>query len=131
VKVFNINGKESNWIPKAGSNRKRSSFHTLAKNLLSKRFPTAQILDEVPFKPLSGKTLYLDLYITPHNIAIEVQGQQHYKFNSHFHKTIFDFHQQQSNDQIKKIWCNKNGIELITLSCYETPEDWIGKFNEC
>jgi hypothetical protein len=127
MKVEDLHGKESDWTPKAGRDKKRSKLHIIAKELLKKKFPTAQILDEVPFKPVKGKTLFIDLYVVPHNIAVEVQGQQHYKRSSHFHQTPFALARQKSNDGLKKAWCEQNNITLVILE-FDTIKLWGDKF---
>ena len=58
----------------------RSKYHTQARQLLKKKYPTLQILEEVGVKIRKGTTLYLDFFLPLINSGIEVHGEQHYKF---------------------------------------------------
>ena len=46
---------------------------------------------------------------------IEFNGEQHYKFNTYFHKSAKDFLYQQFKDQLKKDYCLKNNIPLYII----------------
>ena len=103
--VEDIDGKRSSWkltghlaTNNKYTDRKRSSFHLAARRLIISIFPTLQILEEVPVKISQPLTLYLDFYLPLTQTAIEVHGQQHYKFNSLFHKRKWDFIIQKKND---------------------------------
>ncbi len=72
----------------------------------------------------------LDFYIPEINVAIEVQGQQHYEYNPFFHRTYEKFLDQQRRDKDKRYYCEKRRIKLYTpqssglLSCiYKNEED--------
>ncbi|RIB07955.1 hypothetical protein C2G38_2045573 [Gigaspora rosea] len=57
--------------------------------------------------------LELDIYYPEHVLAIEVQGQQHEKYNKFFHRRDpKNFIKQQVRDQLKKKLCKENGINL-------------------
>lgn len=103
--------------------RPRSELHVLARDIIKERFPTMQVLEEVPIQPYKGKTLYLDFYIPLIRLAIEVHGEQHFKFSSLFHSSTRDFIKQQSNDEDKKNWCEQNGIGLIIFK-YDEKDQW-------
>lgn len=57
----------------------------------------------------------LDFYLPEYNIAIECQGEQHFKFCKYFHKTNENFKKSQQLDVIKKKLCDKNGIKLFEI----------------
>ena len=59
-------------------------------------------------------TLYLDFKIQ--NVVIEIDGTQHYKRNSFFHKTEEDFTKQIDRDTQKNVWCTQNGLTLHRVS---------------
>ena len=83
-----------------------------------------QILEEVPIKP-RGITQYIDFYINQIKLAIEVHGQQHYKFNTMFHASAQDFLNQRKKDSDKKEWCEINNITYIELPYNKKVEEWI------
>jgi len=132
MKVKDLNGNSSTWkirgeIVSANDNRSRSKLHLKARKILYDLFPTMQILEEVSINPRIGKTQYLDFYINQIKLAIEVHGQQHYKFNSLYHATAQDFLNQKKNDADKKNWCDINNISYIELPYNEDEDSWTIK----
>lgn len=107
-----------------GKIQHKSSFHLQARKLISKTFPTMQILEEVPIPLRKSETLYLDFYIPLLKTAIEVHGEQHYKFIPFYHNSRLSFIKGQKRDHDKQEWCEKNGIKHIVLGYMESPEDW-------
>ena len=69
------------------------------------------------FIKINEKTLRLDFYIEDINLAIEYDGQQHYKpiekfgGQEEFEKTIY-------RDSLKDKYCNDNNIQLIRIPYY-------------
>lgn len=63
----------------------------------------------------TGGRLELDFYIEEPMVAIEVQGQQHYIFTPHFHKTYVDFEAQLLRDRAKREVCESRGIMLYEI----------------
>ena len=128
--VIYINGaKCGSWKPRGqevsnnNDTRHRSKLHVMARELIKRRFPTMQVLEEVAFQPMPKSTLYFDFFLPLRKLAIEVHGQQHYSFNTMYHSSRFDFLNQLTNDDHKKQWCNLNGIELVILP-YDRTEEW-------
>lgn len=77
-------------------------------------YPKEKVLQEQTIK-INGKNLYLDIYIPRIKVALECQGEQHYKFNKFFHSNSADFIQQKKNDELKKIFCKESGITLVEV----------------
>jgi len=133
MKVIGINGKEYIWNLSDynvfnDDTRKRSKYHIRARKLLKDIFNSYRILEEVKL-PGSSEThkksvLYLDFYIPNINLAIEVHGQQHYEYNSFFHKSKADFLKSKARDEDKIDWCKLNNITLITLKFSESDDEW-------
>lgn len=65
--------------------------------------------------PETGHNLELDMYNEVLKIAIEYNGEQHYKYPSFFIKTEAAFIQQIRRDDYKKKMCKYVGIRLITV----------------
>lgn len=63
---------------------------------------------------------YFDFYIPDYNLIIEYHGQQHYLFNSHFHKTEENFLKSIQKDLMKKEKSLENGMNYISIKydCY-------------
>lgn len=72
----------------------------------------------------TGKNLELDGYNEDLKLAIEYNGEQHYKKSSLFHKNgMIDLEKQQERDTKKRELCKKNGIYLITVPYYEKEKE--------
>ena len=66
--------------------------------------------------------LELDIPYYDYGFAIEVQGEQHEKFNKFFHRgDPNNFIKQQERDQLKKELCEKNQIALRYVWYYKDP----------
>lgn len=81
---------------------------------------------EVSFKGLTGDKgvpLRFDFAIfnscNQLTALIEFDGQQHFKFTPHFHKSNIDFHRQQQWDIKKNKFCLSNHIPLIRVPYWE------------
>jgi len=102
----------------------KSKGHILAKQILKELYPLEVIYEEPTIKITRNKNLYIDLFIPRLYLAVEVHGEQHYSFNSLFHKNKMQFLQQKNNDRLKKEWCKLNEIALIELPHYENATQW-------
>ena len=101
-----------------------SSYHKKVKELLVRIFPTDVIIEE---SPIPAEYLYLDFYLPHRQLAIEVHGEQHYKFNNHFFDSQMDFFQAQARDRRKLNWCVEQSIDLVILNYNEDMNEWERK----
>lgn len=62
-----------------------------------------------------GHNLELDCFNEDLKIAIEYNGEQHYKYIPYFHKTKDTFYNVKYRDEMKKRMCEENGIRLIVV----------------
>lgn len=125
--VYDLDGNSYKWsiLGNTKNNRKnQSSLHKAANLLLSEIYPTITILQEVPIVVKKNQTLYLDFYIPLLKRAIEVHGEQHYKFVAHYHSNAMGYIKHKKRDSDKKEWCDINGIEHIELPYNETVDQW-------
>ena len=76
---------------------------------------------------VTGYNLEIDLYNDDLKLAIEVQGDQHYKFTPFFHKNKDSFTMQRYRDEMKKQKCIKEGITLIEIP-YKVGEKGLKKY---
>jgi hypothetical protein len=98
---------------------------TLAKKaitLVKTIYPTVPILDEWAIK-VDKTTLYVDIYIPLLKLAVEVHGEQHYKFVPHFHSSIKEFVKQKQRDVAKKLALEEAGIRLVVLP-FNEESNW-------
>lgn len=66
--------------------------------------------------PKTKRNLELDVYDPITKTAIEYNGIQHYKYVSKFHKTAEDFEKQVERDLLKIELCEKEGVNLLSVS---------------
>jgi hypothetical protein len=129
MKIRDLNNDIHKWnlqgyVVRANEQRPRSKLHLAARNILVEMFPTVQVLEEVLIPITRNERGYLDFYINTIKLAIEVHGQQHYKFNSLFHTSAQDFANQKKKDRRKKEWCEYNNITYVELPYNESEEEW-------
>lgn len=63
----------------------------------------------------NGGRLELDFYIPNLQLAIEVQGIQHFVYTPFFHNTYKDFEDQIKRDESKRVFCNYQNIKLLEI----------------
>lgn len=63
-----------------------------------------------------GERVELDFYIEELSIAIEVQGEQHYRYVQIFHHTQDGFRKRVACDEFKRRACDKFGVRLYEVS---------------
>jgi hypothetical protein len=102
----------------------KSDLHLLARSLIHEIYPTLQVLEEVPIPIRRSETLYLDFYLPLIKKAIEVHGEQHYKFIPFYHSNRMNFLKAQKRDAEKKEWCEINGITHVVLPHFESLDKW-------
>jgi hypothetical protein len=127
--IKDLDGNSHSWhltghIAKGRIDNK-SSFHLQARSLLINEFPTLQILEEVPIQIRKSEVLFLDFYLPLKKMALEVHGEQHYKFVGFYHSNQLGFIKSQKRDKEKTEWCQINGIKQIVLPYSETTDQWI------
>ena len=137
MNVAGLDGKTWKWNPSRSQasvdEKNRSSLHKKARKLLKDIYPYDRILEEVTLpgtKTGSRKTLlYADLYVPNRDLIVEVHGEQHFKFNSFFHKDKMAFFKAKGRDNDKKAWCDLNHIRLNVLNYNESEDEWRIKFD--
>lgn len=107
----------------------KSSFHIKARGVLSNKYPTLQILEEVSINLRKNETLYLDFYLPLKKMCIEVHGEQHYKFVGFYHSNMLSFLKAQKRDKEKQEWCELNGITHIVFPHFENEQQWLERLN--
>lgn len=81
-------------------------------NLLKEIYPHYQIVYEYPLGDLEQR---IDLFIPDLGIAVEYNGEQHYKFISHFHKDETDWNKSVLLDKQKINYLEEKGVKLVII----------------
>ena len=69
------------------------------------------------------KPMPLDFYLPEYNVAIECQGEQHFKNREFFNN--YPFEKRIEMDLLKNRLCLENGVKLLYYSSkYSVPKDW-------
>lgn len=118
MKTLDLNGKEHVWnlsgyVPNGLETRPRSELHLQAREILKNHYKTDRILEEVH---IPGHQLFLDFFIPRLHLAIEVHGEQHFRYISFFHGNPAGFARAKKNDRDKEQWCKLNNIKLIVFA---------------
>lgn len=131
--ITDLDGNSHNWLLTGnmakGKINNRSSLHLNARELISKVYPTLQILEEVPINLRRGETLYLDFYLPLKKVCFETHGEQHYKFVQFYHNNMLNFLKSQKRDREKQEWCEINNIKYIVLPYNESLDLWFERIN--
>jgi very-short-patch-repair endonuclease len=100
----------------------KSKIQWRVGQILQGLFPGFVLLEEFN---IPGSRFYLDFLLPGLRIAIEVDGEQHYKFNKFHHRDRAGFLRAQSRDRDKEEWCALNNIKLIRIRKNEDIEEKI------
>jgi len=106
-KYKNIKKYLINW-----NSSSRSKFQTRVKKFINKYWSQDVVFEEFP---VIGTRLTLDFYNANKKVAIEVQGNQHYKYIEFFHQSRANFIDQLKRDQKKETFCELNQIKLVSI----------------
>lgn len=78
-----------------------------------------QYVKEKTFSDLRNGKLRFDFYLPLTNTLIEIDGEQHFKFTPHFHKTKRDFTHAKQNDYYKNSYALAHGLQLYRIPYWE------------
>lgn len=106
----------------------KSKVQARVKALLKQHWFSDIVFEEMP---VIGTRLTIDFYNANKKIAIEVDGNQHYKFNKFFHNNSRqNFLSQLQRDDKKEYFCEINNIRLVRILESDTiDEDLLIKLN--
>ena len=137
MKAKGLNGREykinfQKYVVKNDDKTKKSKYHLRAREVIKKVYGNYLVVEEVKLpgirEPGVKSSLFLDFLIPVVMIGVEVHGEQHYKYCPFFHKTKAGFFAHKRRDQLKRDWCDLNGIELIELKYSDSIETWENQF---
>ena len=109
MKVTGLNSREYTLDLKRYTKQREncSFYHKIARVLLKEMFRGYNIYEEVKLpgsvKPAKKSVLYLDFFIPNAIMAVEVHGEQHFKYVPYFHKSKAGFAQAKKRDLDKRV----------------------------
>lgn len=125
-KVYSVDLNK--YLLKPTSTTKKSKYHLMARELLKDFYKGYYIYEELKLpgsrNAAKKSVLFLDFFIPSVRLGIEVHGEQHYKFNSFFHKTKAGWLDSKFRDAEKERWCTLNEIDLIVFNYADTIDIW-------
>lgn len=83
------------------------------EKIYNKPFPNTR--PQFLYNPVTQALLELDCYNESEQLAIEYNGEQHYKYIEKFYKNYESFLCQKYRDEIKIRLCKENNITLIVV----------------
>lgn len=104
-----------------GESKGETLCRAAAEKVFKKKF--VKVRPDFLKNNVTGMNLELDIYNEELKVAIEYNGQQHYKYVPFFHKNYEHFLNQKYRDEIKKMLCKQQGIHLIEISYETSPTD--------
>jgi len=91
----------------------RSKIQKRVKDLLYPHWIADVVFEELP---VLGTRMTLDFYNANKKLAVEVDGNQHYKYNKFFHSNSRqNFLSQLQRDEKKEYFCEINQIRLVRI----------------
>jgi hypothetical protein len=105
-----------------------SNFEDDIEELLNEAFPRCTILPQYSVK-FGGDQLFIDFFIPSMNLAIECQGEQHYKFVPHYHQSEEGFKSYLARDQAKRDWARKQKAILVEIPFNQKPTTAVELFH--
>ena len=128
MQIKTLDGQMQNWQLTGhyahAKLENKSSLHLKARQILKNCYPTLQVLEEVPVPIKRSDNYYIDFYIPMLKTAVEVHGEQHYKFVQFYHNNQLGFLRSQKRDREKREWCELNNIKYIELPFTESENEW-------
>jgi hypothetical protein len=115
--AFDPVGRSLLGFNKSGSNSFQSRGEMECKRVIEKITGRSFTKTRPTFlkNEITGQNLELDCYNPELKLAIEYNGEQHYKYTPRFHRTRDSFYNTKYRDQLKMELCKKNNIKLIIV----------------
>ncbi len=112
--IWDLLGKPTKKLPKKPFESKGEiECRRAIEKLTGHKFPKTR--PSFLMNVVSGHNLELDCYNDELQMAVEYNGEQHYKFIPYFHSSKDAFQNLKYRDEMKQRLCKENGINLITV----------------
>ena len=137
--VESVGNSAYNWIfgvkrqrhhgPRGRRGPRYNKTEEICRSIIERMYgrPFPSVRPDFLKNPRTGKNLELDCYNPELRIALEYNGQQHYKYTKYFHRSKQQFYAQVHRDDWKRKKCREYGIKLIEVP-YWVREDKLENF---
>lgn len=107
---------------------------TSSQGLLYCKDNISNLLDDNPkmektwdwlISPHSSSHMYTDLYYPKHNLVVEYDGEQHYRFVPQWHRTLENFERSKERDGEKDRLLEKHGVNIIRIRYHNLNKESI------
>lgn len=99
------------YVPIRCRNKNEGRCRLMLEILTGEEFVSTRSLPWL-INPITNRNLELDCYCDKLKIAVEVNGDQHYKKDAYYSR---DLEYQVYKDRVKEILCYQNGVTLIII----------------
>lgn len=113
IYYFNKIKKTTKTLNKSIVSKGESICKTTVEKLTDKTF--VKVRPDFLLNTVTGRNLELDCYNAELKLAVEYNGEQHYKYKTFFHKNIGEFRELKYRDTLKQIMCKEAGVTLIIV----------------
>lgn len=107
------------WCPNCSGFR----MEHFSRSILEKAFGVPFPNTSPSWLRFRGRKFILDGYNDGLKLAFEYNGEQHYRFTAHWHKSEKAFLKQEVRDEIVSRVCKKRGVDLIIVPFWVKKED--------
>lgn len=113
------------FIPQTNSHPRDSQGEVICRRVLETLYgkPFRKARPDWLNNSVTNNNLELDCYNAELRLAVEYQGEQHYRYNKFFHKNKEDFRNGQYRDEMKRRMCRDRGVTLIEIPYTIKPEN--------
>jgi very-short-patch-repair endonuclease len=126
-------GKKKSVFGQAPVRRDASNLHRHILSLAQQIYTGFTILEEQQIEcRVDGRTtsLPVDIVIKNLRVAIEIHGQQHYKYIQHFHRSESGFEAQKARDAAKERAIRECGWTYLAVKFDEVPKMTVAKLTK-
>ena len=111
------------YCPECSKSKKESHLATFTKEAAKRIFKDVEFEYRILKNNETNYYLPFDIYIPSVNALVEIQGHQHYRYNTLYHKDESDFLYRQKLDEYKKEWAISKNYRFIEIDIRNHSED--------
>lgn len=127
MQVEGLDGMYYKFVPRDKKRDNASKLHLKAREVINSVYPLYRVIEEVKLPGSFYRDLFADFFIPALKLFIEVQGEQHFNYNSYYFSGPKSFAKAQERDRCKKQWFDLNKFDVVYLNYNEDENEWRSK----